>query len=643
VAVRTCACGCGEALAKGARWNRIYLNDKHQRRQTARNYNARKRTSERGIRNDRKRVGTGSGDALSFKGKDESLDNRGSYRRGPKYEAFCETDYPEAILSSEMTNGQVASEYGASHADISRWMAAYLEDRQTGAALKDWTRDEAVDAALMSYQPFVEHFHPEALIPDFHLEWEQEIDGVVGNGGRLVLLAPQRHGKTEFLIRYCQRRIAADPDICILWVSRAKELAEESVGMLRQLLEDEKFGEAVLGPGQTFRPPARSGKSWTDEKLTVGQRTRIRKSPTVRALGIGGTTSGRDADLIIVDDPQEREDCVSPTTREKQSRWFMTTLLARKMEKTGIALITSRRHIDDIPGKLIKDHAEDWRTIIYRAHKLGCPKPEADSADHADCILWPELRSHKFLMGQKRADVAFFECNYQNNPSADSLVLIKAEHLERCKDFSRSVGAMPKNATRYIAGIDPAEAKPVAAVLWAWEPSGTMHIVDTLEAEPGVRGGRQIVTTWFKKYACREFVVEKNIAQSWWQDKELSDFCARNGIPKVREHYTDRTNKMDPKNGVPSMYNDMRTDPPKITFPYGDRDSQQQMDRLLRTFLLFDPDHAGGKHADDDLPMAAWFGHHVMQKWTVQRQDVAEYDYSQTQWVSSTTQYAGVA
>jgi hypothetical protein len=321
----------------------------------------------------------------------------------------------------------------------------------------------------------------------------------------------------------------------------------------------------------------------------------------------------------------------------------MTTLLARKMEKTGIALITSRRHIDDIPGKLIKDHAEDWRTITYRAHKLGCPKPETDHAAHTDCLLWPELRSHKFLMGQRRADIAFFECNYQNNPSADSLVLIKAEHLERCKDFSRSVGAMPKNATRYIAGIDPAEAKPVAAVLWAWEPSGTMHVIDTLEAEPGVRGGRQIVTTWFKKYACREFVVEKNIAQSWWQDKELSDFCARNGIPKVREHYTDRTNKMDPKNGVPSMYNDMRTDPPKITFPYADRDSQQQMDRLLQTFLLFDPDHAGNKHADDDLPMAAWFGHHVMQKWTVQRQDVAEFDYSQTQWVSSTTQYAGVA
>ena len=163
--VRSCACGCGDTLPQDAPPQKKYINEKHRNRQKQRNFQRRHRNNTKAIRNDR----IEDGKVLAFKGKDESLDNRGSYRRGPKYEAFCETDYPEAILRSEMTNGQVADEYGVSHTDISRWMAAYLEDKQTGAALKDWTRDEAVDAALMSYQPFAEHFHPDALIPDFHL------------------------------------------------------------------------------------------------------------------------------------------------------------------------------------------------------------------------------------------------------------------------------------------------------------------------------------------------------------------------------------------------------------------------------------------------------------------------------------------
>jgi len=969
---RTCACGCGRALPRDATSRRRYYDDVHRDRAKKRRYRREHRDPSKDLRIDAKPV---DGRVLAFKGREESEDGRASARRGAGYEAFRRTPWPGLIADGTVTNGEVATELGTTGANVSRWMAAYVEDLAAEAAMADWTRSDEVERALLAYEPFTRRFHPDALIPDFHLEWEEEIDGVVGNGGRLALLAPQRHGKlladstpvltpdgwrthgdlkvgdrvyapdgsattvigvkpkdvasvevefsdgqvikchpehlwtvydrglrryvtretrqltgrvimqgrrnllvdwteplqapeadlpidpyllgawlgdgqsdsaticgeptdlaaielelkvrgfepsrrwthpttgvgyigfrvaervgrgapnvwrelglyadkhvpdvyytgserqrrdllaglvdtdgsvdtdgrvrfttvsprlrddvvklvatfgyhpcvtevepdpapdaaiqgrrtvyvvawtphdgrmqgwaidrkrtvrrgpvrhdrrtivdirpaaepepghciavdhasqlylagdrlvpthnTEFLIRYCQRRIAADPDICILWVSRAKELAEESVGMLRQLLEDEQFCAAVLGPGEEFKPQARSGKSWTDEKFTVAQRTRVRKSPTVRALGIGGTTSGRDADLIIVDDPQEREDCVSPTTREKQARWFFTTLLARKMEHTGLALITSRRHIDDIPGKIAKDHAGDWRMVTYRAHKLGCPKPDENSERHDDCVLWPELRSHRFLMGQKRADVAFFECNYQNNPTADSLVLIKAEDLERCKDRGRRIGQAPKGATRLIAGIDPAEAKPVAAVLWAWCPDGSMHVVDTMEADPGIRGGRQIVTGWHQKYGCREFVVETNMAQSWWQDRELRDYCSRNGIPTVREHYTSRMNKMDPSHGVPKMFNDMRTQPPKVTFPYADRETRDKIDRLLETYLLFDPDYAGNKHADDDLPMASWFGHHVMQGWTSQVIDTAKVDYHQTVWTSS--------
>lgn len=629
-ATRTCACGCRRALPANSTIRRKYLNDQHRDRVKKRRQRARQLAADKDRRIDAKPF---EDQSVSYIGRDTSKDGRASARRGRGYEEFVESGWPVELQAGRTTTGEAAAALDTSPANVSRWMAAFIEDQANEVARESWVRDDEVEEALLSLRPFMARFHSDLLYAPYYDEWEAEVDGVIGTGGRLCLLAPQRHSKTEFLIRYCQRRIAADPDICILWVGRSKELAEESVGMLRQLLEQEDFCESVLGPGEKFQPPPRSGKSWTDEKFTVAQRTKVRKSPTVRALGIGGTTSGRDADLIVVDDPQEREDCISPTTREKQARWFLTTLLARKMEHTGIALITSRRHLDDIPGRLVRDHADDWRMVTYRAHAIDCPKPEDDPDAHTDCVLWPELRSFRFLMGQKRADVAFFECNYQNNPTADSLVLIKAEDLERCKDYDRRIGALPKGATQLIVGIDPAEAKPVAAVLWAWQPEGgRMHIVDTMEADPGIRGGRQIVEGWHQKYGVTDFVVEKNIAQSWWQDKELRDYRARNGIPEVRQHYTSATNKMDPSHGVPKMFNDMRTQPPKITFPYADRETREKMDRFLQTILLFDPDNAGNKHADDDLPMAAWFAHHVMQGWSRTASSTAVADYPQTAW-----------
>lgn len=565
--------------------------------------------------------------------KANSQDGRGSARRGQRYDQFRAEGWPHMLDSGAMTVMDVADQFGCRESDISRWMAAYREDAVQERARANWTRDEDVEEALLAYEPFTRRFHPEMLIPEYHLEWESEIDGVVGTGGRLCLLGPQRHGKTEFLIRYCQRRIAADPDICILWVSRAKELAEESVGMLRQLLEDESFCEAVLGPGESFQPAARSGKSWTDEKFTVAQRTKVRKSPTVRALGIGGTTSGRDADLIIVDDPQEREDCDSPTTRDKQARWFFTTLLARKMEQTGIALITSRRHMEDIPGKVLRQHGDDWRVITYQAHDPVCTIPDADEDAHTGCVLWPDMRSFAFLMGQKRADPQFFECNYQNNPNDDGTVLITAEDIDRCKDHTRRAGDIPDGVFRLVAGIDPADAKPVAAVLWGWEPDwgekGRRHVIDIMEAEPGIRGGREILKTWRDRYGCTLFVVEKNMAQSWWQDTEVRDLCS-NGKVDLREHYTDRYNKWSTTTGVVAMFARMREEPPSITLPWGDDATRQKMDRLARTFMLFDPNYAGHKHADDDLPMAAWFPQPSMDSWMVSRSAVAETQYPQT-------------
>ncbi|HEY7821622.1 MAG TPA: hypothetical protein VIG24_02250, partial [Acidimicrobiia bacterium] len=416
-------------------------------------------------------------------------------------------------------------------------------------------------------------------------------------------------------------------------------------GYVRANLDhNEKFINDVLGPGQTFQPPTRSGLSWTNGEFTIGNRTEIRKAPTMKAIGVGGTIVGLDFDLIILDDPQDRIRCMSPSQREKDKEWLFTDFLSRKEEHTGVAFIMSRQHVDDLPGGVIRDHADDWRVMVYRSHDPGCTLVEHDVEAHTDCVLWPEKRPWSWLYPQKRANEAHFQRNYMNDPRTDTTVLITAEDIDRCKDRERKLGQIPKGVSRLVAGIDPADAKPVAAVLWGFEPPseqferGRRHVIDIMEAEAGVRGGREIIRQWKKNYGCSLFVVEKNIAQSWWQDADIRALTS-DGMAQVKEHYTSASSKWNEATGVVAMFSKMRSDPPTITIPWGDEATRQKMDRLARTFLLFDPDYAGHKHADDDLPMAAWFPQPTMDGWVGQTTSRAEVDYHRTPYVPHRTNY----
>lgn len=658
--VKTCACGCGRALPADAHPRQKYFDKKHQKRMEARRYRARKRAKEKDRRSDGKPLTDQSKTYLS---KDESDDGRASARRGPGYEWMIRNHAAlfDAYLAGEKTGTQLAAELkGAwpdhmpelSGANLSRWAAARVEDKSKGAALDRWSRAPDVEEALGDFKKFCLRYFADdpdiGLLPEFHIEWADAITDTLNDGGKLLLLGPQRHGKSSLLIKYVMWRICIDPDICIMWVGKSENVASESTGLVRQYLEHhEKMVEEVFGPGVTLVPETRSGFSWTDTKLTISQRTRIRKSPTLVALGITGNILGRDADLIVVDDPVEHRGnrgMTAPNNREEAYERLVTDVNSRKMKKTGFAYIGSRQHVDDPPGRIIKKHAEDWRILIYQAHDPACVKQEKPYGNHIDCMLWPNAPHLDFqwLMGQKRMNSAHFERNYMNNPQDNQLILVSAEDIERCKDYKRRAGQIPKGVVRLIAGIDPADAKPVAAVLWGheagWGDKGRRHIIDIMEAEPGIRGGRRIFEHWYEQYRCQMFVVEKNMAQSWLQDTDVRDFKRRTNI-QIIEHYTDRVNKWNEATGVLAMFGRMREDPPSITIPWGDQKTVEKMERLARTFLLFDPDYAGHKHADDDLPMAAWFPQPVMDGWINHRVENAIVDYRQTPYLPTRTPY----
>ena len=75
------------------------------------------------------------------------------------------------------------------------------------------------------------------------------------------------------------------------------------------------------------------------------------------AVPVGGSFTGRGADVIIIDDPMKADDAQSEKARRAVNEWYGTTLLSRLDDKGSgaIILVMQRLHEDDLAGKLLRD------------------------------------------------------------------------------------------------------------------------------------------------------------------------------------------------------------------------------------------------------------------------------------------------
>jgi hypothetical protein len=74
------------------------------------------------------------------------------------------------------------------------------------------------------------------------------------------------------------------------------------------------------------------------------------------ACSVGGSLTGRGADLIIVDDPLKAEEAMSEPARRRVIDWFGGTLVTRLNDKERGPIITimQRLHENDLAGHLIE-------------------------------------------------------------------------------------------------------------------------------------------------------------------------------------------------------------------------------------------------------------------------------------------------
>ena len=205
------------------------------------------------------------------------------------------------------------------------------------------------DALLRrDFSIFVERCFRE-LFPETPYSWTWHLDLIAdkltcvahGDIRRLIINLPPRSLKSVIASVALPAWILGNaPTRDIMCVSYGQDLSDKMATDCRQIMSS-RWYERVFG----FRIHART--SITD--LRTGQ------GGGRFATSVGGSVTGRGADLIIIDDPIKPADAASDTVRKWVNEWYSNTLMSRLNDKQrgAILVIMQRVHLDDPTGHLL--------------------------------------------------------------------------------------------------------------------------------------------------------------------------------------------------------------------------------------------------------------------------------------------------
>ena len=239
---------------------------------------------------------------------------------------------------------------------------------------------------------------------------------------RLIITQPPRSLKSICTsVAFVAWSIGHDPSKRFACVSYSNELAATFARQFRAVLTSDWY--------RALFPNVRLAKDTETECVTTRGGGRF-------AVAVGGSFTGRGADVIIVDDPLKADDARSEKARRAVNDWYGTTLLSRLDDKGSgaIVLVMQRLHEDDLAGKLLRDgawHHLDLPAIALEDEEIAIG-PDAVHRRSAGEALHPEREPLVILEDIKRQMGSLpFAAQYLQRPVPPEGNLIKRDWLRR--------------------------------------------------------------------------------------------------------------------------------------------------------------------------------------------------------------------
>ena len=481
--------------------------------------------------------------------------------------------------------------------------------------------------AQENFLGFVKLNYPDWTLADFQLELIDALDklekGTLGTNNLLITMPP-RHAKSTFgTVLFPSYFMARNPYRYIMSCSYNSQLATDFGRQVRSVVEEKTIHQAF--PDFNLSQDSRAADVWRTEN-----------GGAYFAVGIGGTTSGRPANLLLVDDPiKSREDAESMTQRNKTWNYYTSALATRLQPEADQSppkqiVILTRWHPDDLAGRLID--SEDWqegrwthvnfpaiktvktkekisRRFLPEDHPMYVKSGELPNAPNKrhiykeeDHALWATRFSLEELRRRERLNPREFASLYQQQPYIEGGNIIKSDWWQSYpEDLS------PENFQTLIIGVDTAFKKTETAdysvaVTAGIDRNGDIYIVDIMRGKYDFPELKQrlirLNNRWRGKGLRAMYIEDKASGQSILQ--ELKRESGMSVIPyKVVNDKVARVNAILPliEGGrvfLPqtSPWLDSFVDE-TVTFPNGNHDDQVDalsitLDVLSRTHVSID-------------------------------------------------------
>lgn len=222
--------------------------------------------------------------------------------------------------------------------------------------------------------------------------------------------AKSTYGSVEFPPWYLGRNKKKS----VIAASHTSELAERFGRRVRNIVGGTEY-QAIFGFGLS------------DDSQAAG-RWETSEGGEYFAVGVGGSVTGRRADLGIIDDPvKSREEADSEIVRERVWEWYKADFYTRLKPGASIVLIQTRWHEEDLAGKLLKDAdegGEQWE-VVSLSMEAAADDPLGRKEGE---LLWPEWFTPEMVTQAKR-DPRNWLALYQQKPRPDGGGVFKRDWI----------------------------------------------------------------------------------------------------------------------------------------------------------------------------------------------------------------------
>jgi predicted phage terminase large subunit-like protein len=202
------------------------------------------------------------------------------------------------------------------------------------------------------------------------------------------------------------------PEKKVIQASNTADLAVNFGRKVRNLVGSEEY--AKIFPDVALRQDSKSAGRWATNK-----------NGEYFAIGVGGTMTGKGADLLIIDDPHSEQEAAlaagRPEVYDSVFEWYSSGPRQRLQPGGAIVVIMTRWSKSDLTGKILKTAGELGKEDQWEVIELPAIMPSGKP-------LWPEFWSYEELSAlRNELPPGKWNAQYQQNPTAEEGAIVKRE------------------------------------------------------------------------------------------------------------------------------------------------------------------------------------------------------------------------